>query len=238
MARAHLFIRDDDVWTLDKSFRFFFDMAKDCGLPVVYAVIPGKMDQKLIKFLVQAKERKPHLLDIVQHGWKHTNYSCQKGIKYEFGVSRSLESQREDIRRGLKQMRAGFGKNFVPAFVPPYHGFNKQTLQILAEEDFKILSAGKQRLVSKSFMNLPAQVSFSCYEKNKPGIYDVRTVAAQVIKNIHRRFLLGVVTHHKDFSNAHSRKELSRFFDWVLALQAKEEIRILLFSDILKFKGQ
>ena len=78
---ARLFIRNDDVWTLDREFRFFFDLAIDRGIPVVYAVIPGKMDQGLIRFLCRAKEKTPQLLDIVQHGWIQCEPFSGGGIK-------------------------------------------------------------------------------------------------------------------------------------------------------------
>ena len=44
MSNACLFIRDDDVWLLDRSFRFFFDQMIGRNLPVIYAVVPGEKD--------------------------------------------------------------------------------------------------------------------------------------------------------------------------------------------------
>src|SRR5208283_766088 len=118
---------------LDRQFRFFFEQAIDRGIPVVYAVIPGKMDRGLIRFLCRAKERTPRLLDIVQHGWIHANHSVKAGIKYEFGASRSLKSQRTDIQQGHKKMRLAFGEHLTSAFVPPYHGYDERTLRVLYE---------------------------------------------------------------------------------------------------------
>src|SRR5262245_9543051 len=116
-----VFIRDDDAYTLDKSFRFFFEAAMERAIPVVYAVIPGKMDRAFIRFMRRAKDKTPHLLDLVQHGWMHANHATD-GAKYEFGPSRLLKVQREDIRLGSERMREAFDEHFMPAFVPPYHG--------------------------------------------------------------------------------------------------------------------
>ncbi len=237
MASAHLFIRDDDVWTLDREFRCFFDLAIEREIPVVYAVIPGKMDKALIRFLNRAKEKTPQLLDLVQHGLSHANHSPQKEMKYEFGASRSVECQREDIRQGLQKMRQAFGKNFTSAFVPPYHGYDERTLKILAEEGFTMFSAGIRRLTGKrDFVNLPAQVSFSRYDQGKTGIYRAVDVIGSLAQGIYRRPLSGVVTHHADFKTAAARKELERFFNFIDALRGRNQWQVMLFSGLKRKK--
>jgi len=235
MTSARLFIRNDDVCLLDPEFRYFFDLAVERGIPVVHAVIPGKMDQGLVRFLCRAKEKMPQLLDIVQHGWMHTNHSLDEGIKYEFGEVRSLQSQREDIRQGFKKMCKAFGKHFVPAFVPPYHGYDQRTLQVLHEEGFQAFSAGIRRPeVKKRFIEVPAPLSFSRYDQGQKSIHSAKEMLALLAQSIHRRPLSGVLTHHKDFKGAAFRRELTQFFDYIAALRDKEGWRVLLFSDILK----
>jgi peptidoglycan/xylan/chitin deacetylase (PgdA/CDA1 family) len=230
---ARFFSRNDDVWTRDREFRFFFDQAMDRGLPVVHAVIPGKMDQGLIRFLCRAKEKTPQLLDIVQHGWVHADHSVDEGIKYEFGALRSLKSQREDIRQGQQKMRQAFGENYTPAFVPPYHGYDQRTLQVLDEEGFQIFSAGRRRPgLKRRFIEIPVQVSFSRYDQGKKSVHKAGDVVRILAGGIERRPLSGVLTHHADFSTAASRKELSRFFDLIEALRKKKKWQVLLFSDL------
>lgn len=228
-----VFIRDDDACTLDKSFRFFFDAALERGIPVVYAVIPGRMDQRFIRFMRRAKDKTPHLLDIVQHGWMHANHS-RNGTKYEFGVSRPLRQQREDIRQGLQRMRSAFDDRFFPAFVPPYHGYDRRTLQVLGEEGFSLFSAGTPRLKShQRCTELPAKVSFTDYSRGRP--YAINTAAVMIealVKNAARERLSGVLTHHADFTRAASRKELTKFLDYLKVLTAKNDWRMVLFSDL------
>ena len=234
MTSARLFIRNDDVWTLDREFRFFFDLAMERDIPVVHAVIPGKMDTKLIRFLCRAKEKTPHLLDIVQHGWMHTNHSLDKLTKYEFGKLRSLNVQREDIKQGLKKMQLAFGAYWTPAFVPPYHGYDSRTLQVLEQEGFQVFSAGIRRVdVKKRFIEIPELVSFSRYEHGKKSIHQAKEIIAGLAKGIHRRALSGVLTHHQDFKGLVFKKELTRFFDYIVALRNKEKWRVILFSEIL-----
>jgi len=193
------------------------------------------MDRGLIRFLCRAKEKTPQLLDIVQHGWIHADHSVGGGPKYEFGPSRDYGSQHMDIRKGKKKMRLAFGEHFTPAFVPPYHGYDERTLRVLHEEGFQVFSAGTTRRlgVKKGFIELPAQVSFSCYEEGQPRIKNAGDVVSILAKGIYRRPLSGVVMHHADFSTAAFRKELMRFMDCIAALESKEGWRVLLFSDIL-----
>jgi hypothetical protein len=229
-----LFIRDDDVWTLDQEFRFFFDLAIERSIPVVYAVIPGKMDEEAVRFLRAAKEKTPHLLDIVQHGWVHANHSVDGRAKYEFGPTRSLEVQRDDVQRGLKEMRRAFEDHLTPAFVPPYHGFDSRTLQVLSEEDFLMFSAGDSRPeIKKRFLDLPAQVSFTSYEPGKTIVHRANDVIADLVRGSSRRSLSGVLLHHADFKTAALGEELTRFFDRIEALRVKEGYKTVLFSQML-----
>jgi peptidoglycan/xylan/chitin deacetylase (PgdA/CDA1 family) len=235
---ARLFIRNDDVWRHDRSFKFFFDLAIGCGIPVVHAVIPGRMESGLVRFLCRAREKSPGLIDIVQHGWLHEDHSAGSKSKYEFGAKRSMVSQREDIRTGLKKMRLAFGDDFTPAFVPPYHGYDGRTLRVLQQDGFRIFSAGTRRIEAKArILELPAQVSFSRYSQGVAAINPAREVLEHLARGIHRRPLTGVLTHHADFATVASRRQLEKFFDCIAALKAKEGWRVVLFSEIISGLG-
>jgi len=231
---ARLFIRNDDACRLDSAFRFFFELARDHEIPVVHAVIPGKLEKSLIRFLCRAKEKTPQLLDIVQHGWLHANHCVDGKTKFEFGASRTYSMQREDIRLGQKKMRQAFGGYFTRAFVPPYHGYDQRTWRVLGEEGFQVFSGGAPRAgLKKGIMEIPAEVSFSRYDKGRKSIYPAKEVLGKLARGIHRRPICGVVTHHADFKTMASHKELERFFKCVAGLKSKEGWRVLLFSDIL-----
>lgn len=226
------FIRDDDAWTLDKRFRFFFNMALEHRVPIVYAVIPGKMENELIRFLCRAKETTPQLLDIVQHGWVHANHSSLLGKKYEFGASRSLKAQREDIDQGLKEMRRAFGDLFTAAFVPPYHAYDERTLRILDETGFWAFSIGKFEKKCR-LLQLPAGVSFTRYHKDGSRTMNTADdMVEMLVKSFCRHLLSGVVTHHDDFKTAVAQRELMRFFGLAQRLATKEKYRAILFSDL------
>ncbi|MCC6758829.1 MAG: DUF2334 domain-containing protein [Candidatus Omnitrophica bacterium] len=232
---ARIFIRNDDACQLDKRFLYFFDLARDMGLPVIHAVIPGKIDKDCIRFLNRAKERTPRLLDIVQHGWVHADYSLDPRTKYEFGASRSYQSQQEDICFGLKKMRSAFGQNFTPAFVPPFCGYDQRTWKILVEEGFHIFSAGTRKSGKRSGMvELPAILSTTCYDNPaKVFINKATDIVQGLIRSAHRIAVAGVVTHHADFTTAASRKDLARLFKFIVALRERKKWQVYLFSDLL-----
>ena len=131
-------------------------------------------------------------------------------------------------------MRKAFGEHFTSAFVPPYHGYDERTLQVLHEEGFQIFSAGKRRAeVKRQCIEIPAQISFTRYEQGQKIIHNARDVVGALTKSIHRKSLSGVLTHHADFSTIAFHKELKRFFDCIEALVHREGWRVLLFSEIL-----
>lgn len=236
MSGPFVFIRNDDVWTLDPDFRFFAEQAVDNGIPVVYAVIPMTMEKELVRFLCKAKEKNPCLLDIVQHGLSHHNYATPEDArKYEFGAGRSLGQQQEDIQQGQAKMRRAFGDLFTPAFVPPYHGYDQNTIRVLNQQPFEIFSAGPRSTggIKKNMMEIPATVSFSRYDEGNVFIQRAGDVITRIIKDSHGRSLVGVVTHHADFATAGRRVELQRFFKGIAALKVRKELRVCLFSEIL-----
>lgn len=49
--RTYVYIRDDDVYSLETDFLSFFNLFKDCHIPVIYGIIPGLLEKDLIQFL-------------------------------------------------------------------------------------------------------------------------------------------------------------------------------------------
>lgn len=242
MKKAQIFIRNDDAWTLDEPFQFFFDQMMIREIPVVYAVIPGKMEADFVSFLCSARKQYPRLINIVQHGWMHVNHSGGEIRKYEFGPSRTLEQQGRDIDSGLKRMRAAFGDDFLPAFVPPFHGFDENTVRLVNEREFRVFSAGGAGLGNSSaLLEFPAGISFSRYDRGTVKLNTAREMLEMMLKCLTRSSLSGILTHHSDFVTDRSRQELIRFFDVLKKLESRGEAEILLFSDILshdkKFKN-
>lgn len=235
--RIYVYIRDDDVYRLDRGFLRTFTLFKKYRIPVIYGIIPGLADKELTKFLNNEKNNNPKLFDIVQHGWKHKNYNRNTKHKYEFGISRSYHQQKQDIQNGYLKMKEYFGKNFTPAFIPPYHGYNQITLKIINELKIPIFSADKfHSLFQKKFIELPTPFSLNKYDiKGRPIVLDVNLLIRLFLKNLKTcKGLLGILFHHSAIKNDNDFKGIKNFLFFLKELNRNKTIKFILFSDFLR----
>lgn len=240
MIKKILFIRDDDVYNTDANFMNIFEFCLKQEISLVYGVIPNKITPALIKLLNKEKSKFPHLFDIVQHGWRHKNYNSGVINKYEFGPLRNYEQQKRDIRKGLFRMINAFGRNFTPAFIPPYHGYDKTTLRIIDELHYPIFSADKINFrENKRFIELPAIISLNEFsKKGKPLLTDVTSTLRKITRFINSsNKILGIVFHHHMLKNASQLKDMQKTLLFLKGLSHEGYIRIVLFSHILRKKG-
>ena len=83
-------------------------------------------------------------------------------------------------------------------------------------------------------VELPANISFSKYDKGKVSTHCPADVVKMLVRDISRGPLSGAEMHHKDFTIAVSRKEMTRFFDLIETLINRKELQVLLFSNLWK----
>ena len=89
-------------------------------------------------------------------------------------------------------MRLAFGEHFTPAFVPPYHGYDKHTYGCFVRRVlrfFQPVTAGRSK--TGDCIEMPAQISFSRYEQGQTSIHHARDVLAALARGIYRRPLSG-----------------------------------------------
>lgn len=238
MLKKIIYIRDDDVFKLDEQFLTFFTFCREKNIPIVYGVIPKLANKALVDFLNREKSRKPHLLDIVQHGLNHTNYSHSSLDKYEFGHSRTYYQQKKDITKGYQIMKRLFKTNFTKAFIPPYHGYDQNTLKVINNSSFSIFSAGKNVIIkNKYFKDYPAEFSLNIYEgkTGKPMIPKASIIIKNFLFHLQKRQKkLGIVFHHSSISDSNSFKEVKLFLIYLKKILLKNQIRVVLFSQLNK----
>jgi peptidoglycan/xylan/chitin deacetylase (PgdA/CDA1 family) len=133
-----VFFRDDDAGWADDALRALMDRFARAGVPLDVAVIPGALTRRLTAELVSRVESGGGLVALHQHGWAHANHEPQ-GRRCEFGPARSADDQRADLARGLAVMRAAFGPDDAPLFVPPWNRCTATTATVLAELGFAVL---------------------------------------------------------------------------------------------------
>lgn len=238
--RTYVYIRDDDVYSLEPNFLSFFDLFKDCRIPVIYGIIPGLLEKKLIQFMNVEKSKDPKLFDLIQHGWKHKDHSRNARYKFEFGQTRSNSQQIKDIKRGYLKMEKVFGKNFTPAFAPPFHGYDQNTLDAINRLKIPIFSAGRfDRFPDKNFVELPTRFSLNSYDRaGIPKVKKTSLAMRQFIKDLKNSSgLLGIVVHHSSIKNNADLEEMKKFAFFLRKLEKKKVIKLVLFSDILRSRN-
>lgn len=236
MLEKIIYIRDDDVHRHNKSFIRVFNFVKKYKVPLIYGVVPGLMDKKIIQFLNKEKSLNPHLFDICQHGFRHINHNRELSKKYEFGPTRSYLQQKHDILKGYYKMSKSFRRNFTPAFIPPFHGYNKDTLKIINEMKLLIFSAGiKTAFKNKNFIDLPAGISLNDYDHNgRPTVPKTALMIKRILAFLaDTKKTAGIVFHHSAIRNVRDFKKMKIFFLFLARLNAEKKIKIILFSKFL-----
>lgn len=204
LNKNYIFFRDDDVYKLDKNFIDFFNLFLNNKIPIVYGVIPGKAEDKLLKFLLLKKNQYPRLIDIAQHGWLHKNYNSEgTDYKYEFGIKRTYQEQKKDIICGWLKLYGSFREKFSSIFIPPFHAYDFNTLKIINEmgerKNLYIFSAGKKTIPKiKNFLDIPAKVNFdSTNIQDKKYLW---ILLEKIRENSMRDIITGVLLHHETFN--------------------------------------
>jgi hypothetical protein len=233
--RKFLFIRNDDVWTLEKSFTDFFAIMYGLKIPVVYAVIPKLLEKSAAIFLRKAKEKTPDLIDIVQHGYAHENHADAGQRKYEFGDNRTYQQQVYDIEAGIKIMKKWFGGLLTPGFIPPYHSENADTVKALEYLDVPLYSARLKLPCKKTkFLELPAKVWIHRLDsKGAPAPLNFRRVSAELVEALSTQKISGMVCRHHMLTHPNDHKILKALMGIVLREQSQGKVQTVLFSDIL-----
>jgi predicted deacetylase len=198
----NIFFRNDDVWELDNNLINLVDIFLEQKIPLHLSIIPGKLTENCISYLKKLKSKQPKLIEFGQHGFKHIDHSKSKDkfAKYEFGRCRTYEQQKEDIICGREIMDSININSRI--FIPPWHGFNDITLQILKELGYFIISTDQKSPVlnkTNSLKSVPTGVYLN--KRTDMGWYIEKNkkILAEIYHNPHVK--IGIQIHHKSFNN-------------------------------------
>ncbi|NTV29222.1 MAG: DUF2334 domain-containing protein [Candidatus Omnitrophica bacterium] len=238
MSGPVVFLRDDDIFKADAALLELDLLLEKHLLPIVYGVIPDRCDKETASMLKRRKQKAPDLIDLVQHGWAHNNYSKYAGSKFEFGGGRSYTKQHEDMQKGRLVMQKTFGQLFTPAFIPPFHGFDDNTLKVVDDLGFSVFSAGRRVMMAeRKFIDLPALVSLNSYDSGgAPGVLEFSDMVAKLRKCLVLGGVSGVVYHHAAVKTEHDMRNMKRFLLFLAQERDRGHIRVKIFSDFIKAK--
>ena len=148
-----MIFRFDDIHPLmDKdSFEFIVSLAEECASSILICVIPDNKDLSLVKrnrpiknFWTTLMTLESKGINIGLHGMHHVLHKSKKSIlnvsKQSEYTGLSYDIQKKLISQGLNALRSkGLNPNF---FAAPAHGFDKTSLRVLKELNFKNISDG------------------------------------------------------------------------------------------------
>ena len=156
-----MFIRDDDAgWNHERLYRLIA-VTRRRGVPIDLAVIPDAIDTALARKL-RPFTMSGELVAVHQHGRSHVNHEV-KGRKSEFGASRSVAEQWDDIHAGQQRLVALLGEPVDPIFTPPWNRCTAVTAACLAALGFELLSrdAGAETFGLDGIPELPVHLDWT-----------------------------------------------------------------------------
>lgn len=135
---ARFWWRDDDATQVSPRLRRMIAIAQRHRVTVGLSVIPAQAKQNLASFVEQHRG-----VDVLVHGFAHKNNEGTSRSKREFGRSRRLSDAEQDLIRGLRIIKALFGDNALPIFVPPWNRISPGVVRLLPVIGYRGLSTWK-----------------------------------------------------------------------------------------------
>ncbi len=132
--RLPLWWRDDDAIAPTPQLSRLVQASQTAGIPVHLAIIPARATVELAGFVAQNSK---HLIPVV-HGWAHENHAPPEAKRSEFGTLRPEAAM--EAGRGHARLRALFGAQLAPVFVPPWNRIDPVLLPRLPAQGFKAVS--------------------------------------------------------------------------------------------------
>ncbi|WP_299566305.1 polysaccharide deacetylase family protein [uncultured Sulfitobacter sp.] len=130
-----LWWRDDDAQRVTPQLETLLTLSDAYEVPVHLSVIPQGQSPDLAPRLRDAAR-----VHVLQHGFAHINHEPKGSPASEVGVTRALELQAEDLRRGWDMLEEARMPGLLPAFVPPWNRIGDATRRRLPDLGYGFLS--------------------------------------------------------------------------------------------------
>lgn len=203
---AQFWLRDDDAIEPTGALDRLLDVSNTFAVPLTLAVIPAHTGTALAERL-QAEP----LCSVAVHGWSHRNHASADEKKQELGRHRPAEDVLGELKRGLDQLAALYGRQFVPMLVPPWNRIDAILLPELVGLGFQALSVyGPEKPTALPLIN--THVDVMDWHGTRGG-RDPQALAIEIVARLRFMFdhggAMGLLTHHLvhdaavwDFMNA------------------------------------
>jgi hypothetical protein len=132
---ADLWWRDDDAVDAGELLDRLLAIARDTATPLALAVVPAKATAALADRLAREAD-----VDVLQHGYAHTNHAVAPEKKIEIGLQRPAMLTLGELGTGWMALEQLFGSRALPVMVPPWNRIAPVLVPTLPEIGYRGLS--------------------------------------------------------------------------------------------------
>jgi len=130
-----LWWRDDDATDATPALDRLLDLQRAVKVPLALAIVPAYATPALAERLGQAPG-----VDLLQHGYAHTNHAPAPDKKMELGLHRPAMFVLGELGTGRMALERLFGNRVLPVLVPPWNRIAAQLVPTLPEVGYRGLS--------------------------------------------------------------------------------------------------
>ncbi len=132
---ADLWWRDDDAVDAGEPLDRLLAIARDTSMPLALAVVPAKATAALASRVASEAG-----VDVLQHGYAHTNHAVAAEKKIEIGLQRPAMLTLGELGTGWMALEQLFGSRALPVMVPPWNRIAPVLVPTLPEIGYRGLS--------------------------------------------------------------------------------------------------
>ena len=133
---ATLWWRDDDAARLVPKLERLFALRRHARVPLAMAVIPATVAEETVAAFESADQ-----VDVLQHGYAHSNHAPLGERKSELGAGRPTAMALAELTAGRRRLGALFGARVLDVLVPPWNRISVALVNRLGATGFTGISA-------------------------------------------------------------------------------------------------
>jgi hypothetical protein len=137
---AELWWRDDDAVDTTAALDRLLNLHREADVPLALAVVPARATAALAARLAAEPA-----IDVLQHGYAHTNHAPPTDKKSELGPHRPAMLALGELGTGWLALERLFGPRALPILVPPWNRIAPGLVPALPEIGFTGLSTFGRR---------------------------------------------------------------------------------------------
>ncbi|MEO0238279.1 MAG: DUF2334 domain-containing protein [candidate division WOR-3 bacterium] len=166
-----------------------FEIFSTLSIPLIVGIVPFTMNEKIEpikqeKIDLISKYKNQSFFTFALHGYTHKNNSVDKRFKYEFNYL-PLDTQIKMLSEGKIFLEFITGKK-IEIFIPPWNGYDTNTIVAMEKTNFKTISAGIRGFsINSDIKYLPLTTTIKELKENFQKDYNIRIKDVIIVVNLH-----------------------------------------------------